>query len=304
MFKCDLHTHTTRSDGHVTPIESIDRAADFGIKVLAITDHDTILPLYYETENGMVNLESYAAEKGIELIRGIEISCDTENEDVHIIGLFCQWNAPAFAELEKSVQESRTNGYKEMVRRIIADGYEISWEEMLEDAGLCDTPERVCRKHIFEYFVGKGYADTWQEGKKWIQSVPKYNVKREKPDPIKVIQMLRETGGISILAHPFLIGETVVYNGKCMSRYEYIDMLKEAGLNGIEACYTYDKTSYKGVFSKEEIEKMIRDRYENKGLFISGGSDFHGDFKTGMKNPRELGECGIVLDCYYENIKR
>ena len=304
MYACDLHTHTTRSDGHLTPLESIDRAAETGLQVMAITDHDTVLPLYNEEAEKSVNLESYAAGKGIELLRGIEISCDTGNDDVHIIGLFCDWEDPAFYRLETWVQESRMHSYRKIVERIANAGYEVSWEELLEDAGKADCPERVQKKLIYEYLAKKMYVNTWQDGKKWVQSTPEFCIEREKPDPVETIQMLRRTGGTVILAHPFLIQETPIYGGKKMTRYEYIDMLVEAGIDGIEACYTYDKTSYFGHHSREELEKMIRTRYADAGVFFSGGSDFHGDFKRGIPNPRELGECGITYEYYCKNIKR
>lgn len=63
MFECDMHTHTVRSDGHLTPLQSMDRAAELGLKVLVISDHDTILPLFCEK-----NVEEYAASKGLERI--------------------------------------------------------------------------------------------------------------------------------------------------------------------------------------------------------------------------------------------
>lgn len=304
MFACDLHTHTIRSDGHLTPLESIDRAAEAGLKVMAITDHDTVLPLCYETEQGRVNLEEYAAGKGIELIRGIEISCDTNNEDVHIIGLYCDWDNPFFDELEAWVQKSRMESYQELMRRLAKAGYEVTWEEFLKDAGKEDCPERVHKKPIYEYMAKKGYVKTWQEGKKLVQSSQELNVEREKPDPVEVIKKLHKAGGTVILAHPFLIKEEPVYRGVKMSRLKYIDMLVEAGLNGIEACYTYDKTSYTGTLKKEEIERIIRERYKDSGIFFSGGSDFHGDFKRGIANPRELGECGISYAYFCEHIKR
>lgn len=304
MYECDLHTHTNRSDGHVSPVESIERAAVAGLKVQAITDHDTILPLVYETEQGALNLEHFAAERGVELLRGIEISCDTNNEDVHLIGLYCDWENPAFAELEQFVRQSRARGYQGMVDCIAKAGYAVEWEEILADCGLLEHPERICKKHIFEYLARKGYAPTWDAAKKWIQSAPEFNVLREKPDPLKMIELIHQTGGIAILAHPFLIRECPVYGGKQMERYSYMDMLVEAGLNGIEACYTYDKTSYRGTFSRQELEGMVRKRYEGSGIFFSGGSDFHGDFKKGMVNPRELGECGISYEDYCRDIKR
>ena len=108
MFACDLHTHTIRSDGHMTPIESIDRAASLGLKVMAITDHDMTLPAIWKG----IDLVSYGAEKGIRLLPGIEVSCDTWNDDVHIIGLYCNWDDPAFADLEHGVQTSRMESYQ------------------------------------------------------------------------------------------------------------------------------------------------------------------------------------------------
>lgn len=304
MYECDLHTHTNRSDGHVSPVESIRRAADLGLKVQAITDHDTTLPLMYETENGTVNLEKFAEEQGVELLRGIEMSCDTNNEDVHIIGLFCDWENPFFEELELSVQQSRTQGYQELVRRLAKAGYPADWEEILSDCGLSAQPERICKKHIFEYLARKGVAPTWDAAKKWVQTVPEFHVAREKPDPRKSIEQIHQTGGIAILAHPFLISDVPVYGKKTMDRFAYIDMLTEAGLDGIEACYTYHKTAYCGMYSPQEIEHMIRQRYAGTGLFFSGGSDFHGDFKKGIPNPRELGECGISYEDYCRDIKR
>lgn len=80
-------------------------------------------------------------------------------------------------------------------------------------------------------------------------------MKREKPDAVSVIKEIHKLGGIIILAHPYLISESVSYKGKEMSRQEFIEVLIEAGLDGIEASYTYDKTSYGGTMTKDEIKK-------------------------------------------------
>lgn len=304
MFACDLHTHTTRSDGHLTPAESIDRAAAMGLKVMAITDHDTILPLYEEKDGERINLEKYALDRGVELIRGIEISCDRNNEDVHIIGLFCDWDAPEFSRLEEAVRASRTASYQEILKKLAKAGYRVSWQELLEAAGKTDCPDNVQKKQIFEYLAAKGYVATWQDGKKMLQANPELNAERDKPDPAETIKMLHNTGGTAILAHPYLIREEPVYRGEKMTRLAYLDLLAQAGLDGIEACYTYGKTSYAGSLTKEEIERQVRRHFENTGLFFSGGSDFHGDYKQGIKNPRELGECGVTYEYYCTHIRR
>lgn len=91
-----------------------------------------------------------------------------------------------------------------------------------------------------------------------------------------------------------------------MSRQEFIEVLIEAGLDGIEASYTYDKTSYGGTMTKDEIKKEVIERYADRGLIISGGSDYHADGKKGVKNPREIGECGITREDFmkYEKLVR
>ena len=106
------------------------------------------------------------------------------------------------------------------------------------------------------------------------------------------------------MAHPFLVKEHPPYQGKTMTRFQYMDMLVDAGLDGIEASYTYDKSSYAGRNSKAELEHQIRSRYQSKGIFFSGGSDFHGDQKTGIPNPRELGECGVTYQYYTQHIEK
>lgn len=300
MFECDMHTHTVRSDGHLTPVQSIDRAVELGLKVLVISDHDTTLPLMCDG----ANLEEYAAAKGLELIRGTEISCDTENEDVHLVGIFCDWDAPEFVRLEKEIRLSRMNGYRNMVENLAAAGFQVSWEEVLEYAGRVDDPENVYKKQIYEYIADKGYASDWKDGKKLVKSRPEFDRGREKPDPVDIIHLIHKTGGKVIMAHPFLVQDEVCYKGKRMSRFAYIDMLIEAGLDGIEVCYPYEKTSYTGTLASEAIWKIMSERYGDSGVFLSGGSDFHGDFVTGMANPRELGECGITYQYYCDVIKK
>ena len=128
------------------------------------------------------------------------------------------------------------------------------------------------------------------------QSNEKFNVLRDKPNPVSIIELVHELGGVAILAHPFLI------NPKNESLDDYIEKLIEAGLDGIEACYTYDKTSYKGNRNKFELQEEIEKKYGNRGLFISGGSDYHGDYKKNVQNPREIGEAGISIEQFNNSI--
>ena len=96
---------------------------------------------------------------------------------------------------------------------------------------------------IFELMARKGYMESWKEAKLYVKNSKEVSVKREKPDAVSVIKEIHKLGGIIILAHPYLISEPVSYKGKEMSRQEFIEVLIEAGLDGIEASYTYKKRS-------------------------------------------------------------
>ncbi|MEG2083841.1 MAG: PHP domain-containing protein, partial [Oscillospiraceae bacterium] len=99
-YPCDLHCHTTRSDGCDTPRELISNAAALGLKIIAITDHDVPPPETVEVNGTQIPVAAYAALKGISVLRGSEISCETEVEDVHLVVLGCDWGDPFFAQLE------------------------------------------------------------------------------------------------------------------------------------------------------------------------------------------------------------
>ena len=182
----------------------------------------------------------------------------------------------------------------------------MTWEEVLQNNGYPVQEQFVQKKMIFELMARKGYMESWIEAKLYVKNSKEVSVKREKPDAVSVIKEIHKLGGIIILAHPYLISEPVSYKGKEMSRQEFIEVLIEAGLDGIEASYTYDKTSYGGTMTKDEIKKEVIERYAGRGLIISGGSDYHADGKKGVKNPREIGECGITREDFmkYEKLVR
>ena len=303
VYECDLHCHTDRSDGNASVKEVIDLASERGVKVLAITDHDVRPATFLEDGNQKIDIREYGKEKQVLVIPGIEISCDTQVEDVHIVGLGCDWNAPFFTELETETIKSKVNSYRELVRQLNQSGIEIDWDELLYNEGQPIQPEMLQKKKIFEMIARKGYVPTWQDAKLMVKRSKKYNVMREKPDPFYVIHNIHQTGGVAILAHPYLFSVPVIREGKVLERSDYIEALIKQGLDGIEASYTYDKTSYEGERSKKELEDEIRKKYERKVRFISGGSDYHADERKGVKNPRMIGECGISLAYFNEYIK-
>lgn len=308
-YLVDLHTHSTRSDGADTPQQLIDHAAALGMKVIAITDHDIRPPKEIPVQTAdagnsiFVDAVDYARSKGLQLLRGIEISCETTAEDCHLVCLGCDWEDPFFDDLERAVAESKIGSYRELVRRLDEDGMHMTWEEVLENGGNPVSEEQVQKKMIFELIARKGYQKDWSSAKLMVKNTPSYQILREKPDPVQVIREVHRCGGIVIMAHPYLINEPVRLSSGTMDRAAYIDRLIEAGLDGIEACYPYSKTSYGGSMTPEQIEDEVRERYSGRVAVISGGSDYHADFRKGAApaKARIIGESGITLEYFQQN---
>lgn len=302
-YECDLHCHTVRSDGNDTPEELIRYAAKRGLKVVAITDHDIKPPRTVCVHGHDTDIVRFAEEHGVYLLRGIEISCETYIDDVHIVCFGCNWDDPYFDKLDAFTRNSKVKGYQELVERLNRRGIGLSWDELLQNDGKPLQDKDIQKKHIFELIARKKYTASWKEAKLIVKNDPHLNIHREKPDVISVIRTLHCLGGIVILAHPYLINEEISFKGVNLSRNEFISELIAIGLDGIEACYPYNKTSYSGRMTPAEIEKEVIKRYGGKGLIISGGSDYHADAKKGTKNPRDLGECGISFEQFLMNDK-
>ncbi len=302
-YPCDLHCHTVRSDGNDTPQELIDHAVRLGMHAIAITDHDIGPPLTIAGDGGDVDSVEYAAAYGLRLILGYEFSCDTWVDDVHICGYGLDWSHPDLAAEVAAAKRSKSDGYRKLCDVLTQSGMPVDWEAdvLTYRAGDGQTatrdPEEVQRKHVFEAMAQRGHTPTWSEAKLLVRDNPDLNVKRRKIGSVEAVELIHRCRGTAVLAHPFLIDETVNVDGKEeLSREDYIDRLIAAGLDGIEASYTYDKTSYKGSLTPEQVEAEIRKAYGDRVGFISGGSDYHADGKKGVKNPRCLGERGISIE--------
>jgi predicted metal-dependent phosphoesterase TrpH len=298
-YLIDLHSHTNRSDGNDTPAEFLRNAAEIGMSVVAITDHDVFPPEFILSDGVEIRTRDYARSLGLSVLLGIEISCDTNVDDVHVVGFGCNWNSPSISWIPADVEESKVVSYRQVVERLRSNGIDVSWSELTDAVGRSDSG--VQKKHIFELIAAKGYAETWQAAKIMVRDNPEYDVKRRKPNAADIIQAIHEAEGIAILAHPYLIDEMVTSENKTIARDEYIKNLINAGLDGIESVYTYDKTSYKGNQTPDEIAKEVVNRYGKLVKIISGGSDYHADHKKGTKNPRKIGDAGVELEYFHNN---
>jgi len=300
--ECDLHCHTIRSDGNDTPRELICLAARAGLKAVAITDHDIDPPITIEENNNTFDIREYARILGLRLVLGYEFSCDTDVDDVHILGYELDWGDPLVKKEVERARKSKSDAYRELCRRLTKNNMSIDYEDEIltykDNGGAIRSrnPFDVQKKHIFELMAKKGYAPSWDKAKLMVNDDPDLNVRREKINPLEAIGLIHECGGLAVLAHPYLIEGTV--HSRIMgevSRDGYIQKLLDRGLDGIESCYTYDKTTYKGKRSNEEIKREIEENYKDRVRFFTGGSDYHGDGKKGVRDPRYPGEAGISL---------
>lgn len=295
-YECELHAHTVCSDGNDTPYELIENASARGIRVLALTDHDVIPPESVVLPNGETReITSYASERGICLIRGVEFSCETYVEDVHLLGLGCDWTAPELIEQARLIVESKEEAYAETIRRLNERGYAMTMDEVLTVGDQKIPLADLQKKRIFDVLAQKGYAKDWSEAKLLVREDKYFAVKRKKPSVLDIIDIVHRAGGIAILAHPYLIDETVLWQGEKVPRWTVLDALIAHGLDGMEVRYTYDKTICKDTRPREVIWDEVRERIAGR-VFASGGSDYHNDAKKGAKNPRELGECGLTME--------
>ena len=296
QYECDLHCHTLCSDGNDSPQELVKKAADLKMRAIAIVDHD-IMP---ERPSGV---KRYAETLGLKLVRGCEFSCDTYVDDVHIIGYELDWKNPMVLKEEAKAKLSKSEAYRDLCCLLSKKGMPMDYEnevlQYIDTGGNLQKrkPKNVQRKHIFELMAAKGYFPSWEKAKLAVRDNPGFNLRRKKISPLKAIEIIRLAGGLSVLAHPYLIDENLYSEDiNCDSRESYIENLIAAGLDGIESCYTYSKTTYKGSLTDGRIKEIVEEKYRGRIRFFTGGSDYHNDAKKGAPNPRQIGEAGISFE--------
>lgn len=298
FYPCDMHVHTTGSDGNDSFEELLHFAGSRQLAVLSMTDHDVLPPLAVLCGNEIRSAVDHALEQGIVYLPGCEFSCETGIEDCHIKIIGCHWNSPAILAMMDEIVASKSDAYVELLEVLGRNGMPIELQELLSFGERIQLTQ-LQKKRIFDFMAHKGYCADWSEAKLLVRNNPEYSVKRKKPDALRLIRAGRDAGAVVSLAHPFLIDDEVSYRGMRISRWDFIEEMIEAGLQGIECRYPYGKTSFRLNVPVEFLWKEIADRYASR-LFLDAGSDYHNDAKKGVKNPRLLGECGLTLAEFLE----
>ena len=256
--RADLHTHSTFSDGVLSPTELIDLAYRRGVRIMALTDHDTIegLPEAFATA---------ARYPDLTLIPGVEISTDIPGSEVHVLGHFIDWQDQEFQCRLQQMRQSRLGRARKMVDKLVALGKPVSWDRVQSFA----SEGAIGRPHIARALVEAGRVATVNEAFDLYlnRNGPAY-VQRERLAPAQVVEMITHANGLPTLAHPRELD----------GLEELLSQLKTAGLIGMEVYY-------QGYFP-EEVERLhaVADRF---ALIPLGGSDYHG---MGGPQEREPGD--------------
>lgn len=261
----DLHVHSTKSDGTLTPTELVNYAIEKGLSAFALTDHDTTEGIDEALAAAANHNEAIKndSKQGLplEVIPGIEFSTEYMGKDIHILGLYIDYNSPAFKEKIQEFVDSRILRNQKMCASLASDGIDITYEKLIEE-NPCAV---ITRSHYAKYLLNHGYTTSMKEAfERYIGDHCKHFIPREKITPMQAVDLINEVGGLAFLAHPTL------YHMSDQNLEELIKQLKKAGLAGIEAVYS---TYTQG----EELQmRKFASKYE---LLISGGSDFHGTIK-------------------------
>jgi 3',5'-nucleoside bisphosphate phosphatase len=254
--KADFHCHSTASDGRLTPAQVVDLAAANGVRILALTDHDS-------TEGVAEARAAAARHPGFFLIAGVELSTDIEGDEVHILGYFRDIDNPELqAELAR-YRAGRLERGRRMTEKLSALGKPISWERVREIAGEA----AIGRPHIALALVEAGHVASVPEAFELYigRNCPAY-VERQKMTPLEAVQTLRRFGSPAVLAHPTFVGDAEAVLAE----------LAPAGLSAMEVYYRdYDEETIEGLLA-------LCTKY---GLLPLGGSDYHALDNPGEREP-------------------
>ncbi len=240
----DLHIHSTASDGAYTPSQVVRYAAKEGFSAISITDHDAVSGIDKALEEGR--------KTGLELIPGVELSTEYNSKEIHILGYLLDWHDEKLNRLIREFCDFRVKRMERMLSVLRGLGCRLDEEELMKNS----EDGAIGRVHLAKAMVASGFVENIEEAfdKYLALGRPAY-MKKAKLSPREACDLIKETGGIPVLAHPYL-----------MKKDQWIPKFIDAGIEGLE-------TYYPGM-SSEESERYCR-MARKEGLLITGGSDCH-----------------------------
>ena len=265
----DLHVHTYLSDGTFSPEKAVQYSKAKGLAAIAITDHDCCA--------GITPAIMAAKDLDMEIIPGVELTAELDEQEIHILGYFIDWQDRAFLKRLDKISKVREERAREILKKLKGHSLEISERELFDLSG----PGCVGRLHIAHLLVRRGFVSSIQEAfAKYIGNNGPCYVKKFKLLPKEAVDMIKDVGGVPVLAHPKL---SYI---KDRSTEDIVRALVKDGIEGIEA-YRSDHNA--------KDEKAFTSLAEKYNLLVTGGSDCHGLGKKevligSVKIPYELVE--------------
>ncbi|MDR2392910.1 MAG: PHP domain-containing protein [Treponema sp.] len=253
----DLHTHSSASDGSLSPAQLIENARQQGLSALALTDHDTIA--------GLEEAKQEAQKSTLQFIPGIEIEITWEPGEFHLLGLGIYQPNSAFLEVLAELARLREMRNRKIIQRMQEWSIPVTYEDIVSLSG----GHSIGRPHFASLLVKQGMVKNQEEAfSRYLGRGRPFYVPKEGMEFRRAVQVIKEAGGIAVLAHP-------------MSLYvawghlpDLVKNLKTQGLNGIEAWHPTAKV--RSCKRLEELGKSL-------GLYITAGSDFHGETRPDRK---------------------
>jgi predicted metal-dependent phosphoesterase TrpH len=276
----DLHTHTTVSDGGDSPRELVEKAAAAGLTAIAVTDHDN--------DAGCDEAVAAGRDLGVEVVRGVEISCDVEDfamrgfhptarPTMHLLGYFIPETENALSSALAELQNARANRNQKIVDRLNELGIPVTFEEVENEAG--GPGAQIGRPHFAAVLVRHGAVPDYQTAfDEYLAKGAKAYVTRKLFKPWEAVELMVSAGVVPVLAHPFTL------NLLAEELERFVDELVAAGLKGIEG--------YHGDLPEVEQEPY-RAIGGARDLIVSGGSDYHGDMRPDRGLPG--GKHGVTV---------
>ncbi len=257
MKKFDLHSHTTASDGTLTPTELVDHAYEVGVSALAITDHDTTA--------GIDEAVARGAQRGVEIIPGVEISCRWGSDDIHIVGLNIDIEADVIKKRLHSQHQQRIERAKRIGDKLETLGHAAVYARAVELA-QGNTP---ARPHFAQALVEQGVCKSMEKAfSKYLGTGKKAYVKTEWATLEEGVAAIVQAGGVAVIAHP---GKYKMTRAKLT---RLVSSFKEAGGQAIEVST--------GTQTVDQLRcaAQLAQAYD---LYASAGSDFHGPIGGWLK---------------------
>lgn len=281
-MRIDLHTHSNCSDGSLSPRQLLDLFKQYDVRVLALTDHDTI--------DGLEEARAYGRQIGLQVVNGVELSIDYPlpgRGHLHLLGLFIDVTSAALHQALDHLRLARQHRGKQIVEKLQLIGVDISQQELDDIA----SGGSVGRPHIAHLLVQKGYVTSVAQAfREYLSKGQPAYVPKEKLKIEPAIEVIHQAGGLAVLAHPISLG----YNNYPRFGQEILK-LQALGLDGIEAYYP----SHDRYFTR-----WLLDFAAQHDLAVSGGSDFHGDAKPDIKPAIGYGNLNIPFNLYEDLVRR